>query len=136
MLFCLRMEAILVLLLNNLAPDSVPAKPLAQAILQVSTKYNLDPEELTRVLLVESKGRPYAYNTRSADWGIMQINETTLMSNKWTYKCALNWRCNLELGAKVLSKTNRTCRYNVGTGALTGKRLKACLRYERKLEDL
>ena len=130
------MEAILALLLNNLAPDSVPAKPLARAILQVSAKYDVDPETLTRVLLVESKGRPYAYNLHSSDWGIMQINERTAMSHNWTFQCMLNWRCNLELGAKVLSETDRICRYNVGTGALTGKRLKACLRYEQKLEDL
>lgn len=131
------MELILALLMNNLAVNSVPAAKLAPAILQVANKYNVDPILIAKIIVVESRGREKAINKQSSDYGLMQINVNTAKSMGISDRCLMNWRCNLDAGAKILSRFNRPCRYNVGTTkVLAGKRLQNCIRYERKLASV
>jgi Transglycosylase SLT domain len=127
------MELILALLLNNVAPTSVPAEKLAPAILELSNEYGVDPVLVTRIIVVESKGIEKAFNKHTQDYGLMQINVHTANSLEISRTCLMNWHCNLEYGIKILSSFKRVCRYNVGTAALEGMKLKRCLQYEHKL---
>lgn len=131
------MELLIALLLNNLGPGAVPKAQLATAIIEVSNKYKVDPVLVAKIIVVESRGNPKAFNKRTQDYGLMQINVNTARSLGITQTCLFNWRCNLEQGAKILSSFNRPCRYNVGTTkVLAGKRLQNCIRYERKLASV
>lgn len=127
---------IMSLLLANSAPGAVPAKQLLPAILQVAKKYNQDELLITQIILIESRAKANAYNPATQDYGLLQINIKTAVAMNIDEKCLLNWRCNLEMGVKILSKFNRACRFNIGTGKLVGKRLKNCLQYEDKLATI
>lgn len=138
------MDSILTLLLQmqlqrNLAKDSVPAEQLAPAIFQLSKEYEVDPELVMRIVIVESKGRAKAYNKRTKDYGIMQVNKSTA----WLYgvkeSCLLDWRCGLEAGIMILSdlqdyKNYRHCTYNVGPK--WKNKPTACMAYEARLEKV
>lgn len=113
------------------AATAVPAPELAQATFEVAAKHGLNPYLLARVMLVESRGRPHAYNARTDDWGLMQINRRSHPHvNK---KCLTEWRCNLEVGAAILARARRPCNYNLGAKSLIGTRMQKCLKYEHKL---
>ncbi len=120
------------------SPRAVPAKLLAPAILRASLKYGLDYHLLTSVVLLESRGIEKAYNRRTKDYGVGQINIHTANSLGLTMTCLMNYNCNLDATAKILSSISdgNICRYNVGTGKLIGKLLKTCHSYERKLASL
>lgn len=124
------------LFLNNLAKDAVPAKQLAAEVQWVSAQAGVDPELVARIIIIESRGRPKAFNDKTHDYGLMQLNDKTMKSYGISMKCALNWKCNLKMGVRILSEVNRPCRYNVGTGSLIGARLRNCLKYEKKLVSL
>lgn len=126
-------EIVLSLLVSHSAPGAVPSAELAQEIVRVSAQYELDPVLVTRIILTESRGLASAINQRTADYGLMQINIKTAAAYNVSIRDLMQWRKNLTLGAKVLSKMNRTCRYNVGTARLDGARLDRCIRYEQKL---
>lgn len=127
---------IMSLLLANSAPGAVPAKQLTPVILKIAKKYNQDALLIAQIILLESRGRSNAYNSATQDYGIMQINIKTAASMHLDTACLFNWKCNLDAGVKILSKMNRVCRYNVGTGNLIGKRLRSCLTYESKLASM
>ncbi len=118
---------------RNSHPKAVPAKELAPVILKLSLEYDVDPDTITRIILVESKGLEKAYNKHTKDYGLMQLNYHTMKARGINVTCALNWQCNLEQGIIILSELSRTCRYNVGSGSLTNNKLQRCLRYETKL---
>lgn len=130
------MELILALLMNNLAPNSVPAEQLAPAILEAANEYGVDPVVIARIIIVESRGKAKAVNKKTKDYGLMQINVNTAISMGISNTCLLDWRCNLKHGTEILSKFKRVCRYNVGTASLKGARLEKCLHYEKKLYSI
>ncbi len=127
---------ILSLLMANSAPGAIPAKQLTQAIAQVANKYHQDPILITQIIIIESSAKADAYNPITQDFGVMQINIKTAAAMHLDTACLLDWKCNLDKGVKILSKLNRVCRYNVGTGPLVGKRFKNCLTYESKLASI
>lgn len=129
-------DTILVLLIANLAPGSVPAPALAAEIKLISEQYDVDAETVARIIIVESGGRPGAYNKKTKDYGLMQLNAKTMQLYGVKVSCAWDWRCNLRTGALILSHTKRVCQYNVGTAPLHGTLLRNCLRYEKKLANL
>jgi len=122
---------------RHLAHDSVPASQLAPVIYRLARKYNVSQSLIVRVIITESRGRAGAYNLKSRDCGIAQINDRTagLYGRKLETICNPgNWRQNLELGVKILSSTTRPCSYNVGPRY--HKKLTQCLNYERKLASV
>ena len=121
------------LLISYSAPGAIPAKLLAPAIMHTADKYDVDPVQLTQIILTESRGLEHAYNPRTQDYGLMQINIKTAAAYNVSQRELFQWRKNLDAGAKVLSQFDRICRYNVGTARLQGPRLDRCLHYERKL---
>lgn len=126
-------EVVLALLLSHSAPGAVPAEQLATEILRVSNQYSLNPVQVAQLVMTESRGLASAYNARTRDTGLMQIHDTTAYAYGADDACLKVWRCNLAIGAKVLSELNRLCRYNVGTGPLVGARLRRCEAYEQKV---
>lgn len=128
-------EAILALLIAHAAPQAVEPAKLAHEIMVVSKQYNADPELLTRIILVESRGIANAYNSHSADHGLMQINSRTARAYGIPHSCLYDWKCNLRAGARLVAKLRRPCHYN--TGAVGAKKYpKQCLRYEKNLANL
>lgn len=129
-------SVILALLINNLAPGAVSPHALAAEILLVAEEYDVNPETVARIIIIESRGLEHAYNKRTNDHGLMQLNGRTMQLYGISMHCAMSWRCNLHTGALILSHTKRVCQYNVGTAPLKGTLLKNCLKYERKLANL
>lgn len=123
---------------RNSNKKAVPAKELAPVIIRLSELYDVDPMVITRIIMVESKGLAKAYNKRTNDYGLMQLNGRTMKAYGITKQCALTWQCNLEAGIRILADISdgRTCRYNVGSGKLHKQKLVRCLRYERKLASI
>lgn len=132
------LQVITALLIANSSHNAVPAKDLAPMILWLSSQYEVDPVLVTRIVLLESKGIASAYNKRTNDYGLMQLNYHTMKAYGISVTCAKDWKCNLESGIRILSdiKDKRTCRYNVGSGKLKSEKLKRCLSYERKLASI
>lgn len=129
-----KIKEIEAILKKKASPKAVPPKQLAPAILRASTKYRLDYKLLTAIILVESRGVSLAYNSKTKDHGLGQINETTARAMGVSRACLYNWECNLDAAARVLSgfKPHEYFRYNCGTGSLqNAKLLNVCLRYER-----
>jgi hypothetical protein len=129
-------ESILKQLETHGAKDMVNPKELAPAILHMSQYYNVDYRVITKVLLLESRGRANAYNKRTRDYGLMQVNIRTAEYYNVSKKCLADWRCNLRIGVEILKKAKRACNYNVGNSKLTHARMKRCLIYERKLASI
>lgn len=135
-------SVILTLLINNLAPGAVSPHALAAEITLVAEQYHVDAETLTRIIIIESRGLEHAYNRKTQDYGIMQLNARTIKAYGSSTPCAMQWTCGLRLGARVLrdmqkyTGSARACHYNVGTGSLIDARLRNCLKYERKLATL
>ncbi len=117
------------------SPKAVPAHLLAPVILRASLKYGIHYRLLTSVLLLESRGVEKAYNKRTKDYGIGQINIKTAHAMGLTMTCLMNYECNVYASAKIISTIDdgKVCRYNVGTGNLLGRLLHNCEKYERKI---
>lgn len=135
------MELIMALLLNNLAPNAIPVKQMAPAIMEVANKYSVDPVLLVRIIVVESRGLEHAYNSKTKDYGLCQINVNTASSMGIPKACLMNWRCNLDTAGRILSelkrhKHYRDCTYNLGPKGHLPKYSKACGVYERKLASI
>ena len=125
---------------RHLAKGAVAVKPLAALINRLAKKYDVDQQHIIRVVLHESKGKEFAYNSKSKDHGLMQINERTADDRKLDLACLYTWQCNLEAGVRIISdlqnaKDFRICLYNIGKKGLKRKP-KACAAYERKLACL
>jgi soluble lytic murein transglycosylase-like protein len=129
-------RAILIQLKKHGAKDAVPAKELAPAILHMAQYYDVDYMTVTKIILVESRGRESAYNKKTHDYGLMQINARTAKDYEAEVGCLFNWRCNLRVGVEVLSNAKRICAYNLGNSRLSEARMRKCLRYEKKLATI
>lgn len=127
------MESIILsLLIKNCAVDGVAPERLARVIVETAESEGQDPVLVAKIIVVESSCRAGAMNAKTHDVGIMQINETTARNMGVDRTCLLNWKCNIKTGVEVLSGFRRPCSYNVGNKV--SKRMKSCLRYERRLD--
>lgn len=120
------MEFILALLVSNCKGNHLPE--LAQAIV---AQDEVSPVLLAKVVIVESRCNPDAYNAETDDAGLMQLNKVHGLSDT----CRFDWRCSLAHGARLLAQARRPCEYNLGRiGSLRNP--KTCLHYEKKLDTL
>lgn len=121
----------------NVAKGAVSTQELAEAIYLEGKEAEVSTDLITRVVLVESRGIASAYNEKSKDYGLMQINERTALAYKINKKCLEQWRCNLRVGVHILRdmRMHRPCAYNVGPSR-SKTHVKLCLTYERKLANL
>lgn len=79
----------------------------------------LSAKLLLSIIMVESRMQPHAINLQSLDYGLMQLNHRTMQGLEIDLKCALDWRCNLLQGIKLLKTYKRDTaawwvRFNVG----------------------
>ncbi len=128
---------ILSLLMANSAPGAIPAKHLATAIMKEARYFNEDPLMLTKLILIESKGLSMAYNAKTQDFGILQINIKTAASLHLDSACLLDWKCNLHMGTSIWHNLHkyqdfRPCMYNTGYKGAK-KYPKTCQQYEQRL---
>ncbi len=132
------LKAIELKLKRNASPKAVQPKVLAPVIIRLSKQYDVNPDTIVRIILIESKGIASAYNKRTNDYGLMQINGRTAKAYGLSKACLRNWECNLEAGIRVLAdiRDGRVCRYNVGSGRLHKAKLSRCITYERKLASI
>jgi|ERR1019366_894228 hypothetical protein len=123
---------------RNSNKKAVPAAKLAPAILRLSQEYDVDAMTIARIIMVESKGMEKAYNKRTQDYGLMQLNVHSMAHYGISKVCAMHWECNLEAGIMLLSEISdgRTCRYNVGSGKLIKGKLRRCIAYENKIASI
>lgn len=125
---------------RHLAPNSVPLDALATYIYLLAERYDVSASHIARIVLHESKGVEMAFNRRTLDHGIMQLNGRTLAHRRITMACAYSWKCALEEGVKLLAEIQqkpgyRACMYNVGPNGVQ-KKIKNCLKYEKSLAKL
>lgn len=138
-LHCKNIEAIKQIekqLMKHGAKDMVNPKELAPAILHMAYFYDVDYMTITKVILVESRGRESAYNKKTHDYGLMQVNARTAESYEAGIGCLFDWQCNLRLGVEILSNAKRICNYNLGNSRLSAKRMRKCLIYEKKIASV
>lgn len=112
------------------------------AVFRAAQKYKVSPMLLEQIIRVESSYKLAAYNKRTKDYGLMQINEYNVRQYKLNKTRLLNNAYyNINYGAKILAgiqakyghESMWVCRYNVGYGKLKGTRAKKCLQYFKKL---
>lgn len=114
-----------------------PVEQLAPKLLKGWQQQRISPSLLMAIMAVESKFDVAAFNSRTKDVGLMQINARTAQAMKVSDACLLAWDCNLEVGIAIAAyslKRGNICRYNVGTGQLKGKRKLNCEIYLAKLK--
>ncbi len=115
-------------------------------ICQASARYGVDCKLLTQIVMVESGGKTSAYNARTIDYGIGQINYRTAVAYHMdTARLLSDRKYALDRSAFVLStymhhyKTKEPqswqCRYHIGTGKLT-KLKNSCNTYLQKLRRI
>jgi len=121
-------------LLLKHAPDAPIG--LVDAICEESRLAGINYETVVRIVIIESRGRPYAFNKKSRDYGVMQINYYTARSMGLSKECLWDWRCNLHAGVSILASTRRVCYYNLGPKFLNEVRMRACKRYEDKVASI
>lgn len=135
------LNVITAMLTGHLAPGAVPPKVLAPAIIEAARAHNVDPKLIARIVIIESRGKADAYNAKTGDYGLMQLNKATILAYGISETCVKNWRCNLIKGTKVLAdmlsmKGARSCVYNLGPKGRFKKYETACVRYETKLASI
>lgn len=138
-LHCKNQEAIIAIkkqLYKHGAKDMIDPKELAPMILHNAQYFDVDYMTVTKVILVESRGRAKAFNKRTKDYGLMQVNAKTASWYEADVKCLFDWKCNLRLGVEILSNAKRVCNYNLGNSRLNAKRMRHCLVYERKVASI
>lgn len=133
----MRSLIILILLTNGAVAQDLDSK-----ITSIAMYHSLDPELFRAVLAVESGLKQSAYNAKTRDVGIGQINLRTAKAwgfNEYRLKTDVNY--NLVASAKILSyfkakyshEKQWVCRYNVGTKRGAYK-TKACVKYYLKVQ--
>lgn len=120
---------------------AVPSHELATAIVSESARWNVDPILVTSIIVVESGGRPGAFNAKSRDYGLMQINHKTATAMGINTECLMNWQCNLKSGIKIVTmlqkhKSFEPCMYNTGAAGSKRNNGKNCLHYQQKLDKI
>lgn len=134
------LDLVYALLITYNAPGAVPAKQLAKAIVEVANHYHEDPILVTQLIIVESRGKAHAYNSDTQDYGIMQLNMTTIVEMKLNKNRLFDWRYNLNAGVRRLHNLRknidfRPCAWNTGIKGMK-KYPKTCDKYERKLTSI
>lgn len=126
-----QLKRIFDILQKQKSTKAVPSKELAPAIQRLSIKYQVDPEVVAAIVMVESRGNPTAYNKASNDAGLMQINVHTAKKYRFDTSKLFNWNFNLEYGIIILSdmRGRPICTYNIGYRKLP----KACAIYNKRI---
>lgn len=117
---------------------------IKDAVLKASKRYGLDARTILGIAIVESSLNQWAINTKTHDFGLMQVNQHNIRALKLDRNKLLNnIEYNIDSGARILSYFVRRygeleglCRYNVGTApVLKPRQLKRCMEYIAKVQN-
>lgn len=108
---------------------------------QAAAQYAVPYELLVAIAWVESSNNPNRINTRTLDYGLMQINHRTARAFGHEPKSMLEPAKSIEFAAQLLAtykqkyghESNWACRYNVGTHPNASK-WGSCHKYMEKLK--
>ena len=90
---------------NKPSIDPKLAQTISRSIVKVSNKYNISPNLYAAILMQESAYNPKAVNPKSGDFGIAQINKTTIATFRFSKtKILSDVHYAIEAGAIVLSE--------------------------------
>jgi soluble lytic murein transglycosylase-like protein len=110
----------------------------------VALKHGLSSDLYLNIIRVESNFKPHAYNNRTQDVGLAQVNKHTARAFGLNLiRLKHDYKYNLNAGAIILADFRRRyearnprlwpCRYNVGSGLLIGPKLVRCLVYLKRV---
>lgn len=111
---------------------------VAASIRYSCRKHKIDCEIFTAILAQESRFKTNAYNKKTQDYGIAQINIKTIRVHKWdSKKLTSDVEYSIDKGAEVLAWFHKRyshepywyCRYNNGTAPMSSARLTKCMKY-------
>lgn len=113
---------------------------LKAIVIAAAEKYNVDAVLFVAIVQQESNFETKAYNPKSQDYGLAQINYKTARAYGLnTHRLLHDSKYNAEAGARILAdiqnrygyKEPQTwfCRYNVGSGRLIGTKAARCIKY-------
>ncbi len=124
---------------------ATPKECLKLTAYNIALEYKLDPWLFIAIIEHESRFKVNAYNRKSQDWGLSQINIANINKLNLDKKRLLtDPDYNLREGAKVLSYMHKRfkhepqwfARYNCGTRkTLTGTLQSKCLMYAGKINN-
>jgi hypothetical protein len=126
-----------------LASIHADASGLDIAIAKAAVRHKLNADLYKAILIVESGLDNSAYNVKTHDYGMAQVNKhTAALYGFNVYKLRTDVGYNLNAGAKVLADFKAQyadrepltwpCRYNIGGGPLKTK-ARACAKYLGRL---
>lgn len=134
-------QLILLFLLHTANADCLKVPYSPKLVSKVATKYGLEPKMLIALVELESSGNQYAYNKKTKDYGLLQVNQIHLGKGENPLCLMRDARLNLERGTKILVYMQKRyasrerdwmCRYNLGTRTLIGARYDLCVKYIRR----
>lgn len=117
------------------------AESAEHAVKRAAIESNVSPELLWAIALVESSGCKFLYNSKTKDYGCLQINKVNLKGHDLHLITNSPYH-SAKIGAKILYKLKKYqvsepltwfCRYNVGNRP--DKKAKACLKYVNKVSN-
>jgi len=119
-------------------PSSTAEAQLIQLTHKIAVQHNINPKLFEAIIRQESSFRVNAINLRSQDYGLGQINIRNIRSlGLDKHRLTTDPTYNLTHSALILQRIQRLyahedqwwCRYNVGYGSLSSKRIKRCMHY-------
>ena len=122
--------------------SATPKECLKATAFQVAAEEGVDPFIFIAIVEHESRWKVSAYNKRSRDYGLAQINEYNVKALKLDKRRLLqDPEYNLRVGARILARIQRRyghehlywTRFNVGYGKLGPKRQELALKYSNKV---
>ena len=125
-----------------MGPPYIPPK---QVVYDVAYAEGFDADLLWAVAMTESSGCKKLFNVATRDYGCFQFNIKTIKAlhldlHRITYDHAyaahqaISYIRNLQDQYKKRERLTYICRYNVGTGTLSGLRAKTCIKYANRIE--
>jgi len=119
-------------------PSSTAEVHLVRLVHKIALQHNIDPKLFEAIIRQESSFKVNAINLRSQDYGLGQINIRNIRSlGLDKHRLTTDPTYNLTHSALILQRIQRLyahedqwwCRYNVGYGSLSSKRIKRCMHY-------
>jgi soluble lytic murein transglycosylase-like protein len=125
-------------------PKVVSIQVIKHEIKAAALRHGLSPGLYLAIVTHESRLDLQAYNTKTHDTGLAQVNRQTAKTWKLdALRLKHDYKYNLNSGALILADFRRRyesrepktwpCRYNLGSKPIVGPRLAACLRYLDKI---
>lgn len=121
-----------------------PPQTLKQIIIKAAKRHGIEPSLYLAIVKVESNFQVDAYNLKTADYGLSQVNRKTAKRYRLDLVRLLKDPAyNANAGALILADFKRMykhkepktwmCRYNVGSGAMSGTKAEKCIVYLNKV---